>query len=176
MVCPDVAQVRFGRSVRVFEGVMQPTHVLTVLPSVPPALARLRELAFNLRWSWDNNTIDLFRRLERDLWETTGHNPVAMLGALPQTILDAAAADDSFLAHLDNLYEQFRDYMDRQGHYEVEGGLPDGFRVAYFSAEYGLTECLRIYSGGLGMLAGDILKSSSDLGLPLVGVGILYQA
>jgi starch phosphorylase len=154
---------------------MQPTHILTVLPSIPPALARLRELAFNLRWSWDNNTIDLFRRLERDLWETTGHNPVAMLGALPQSILDAAAADESFLAHLDHVYEQFRDYMDRQNHVEVEGGLPDGFCVAYFSAEYGLTECLRIYSGGLGMLAGDILKSSSDLGLPLVGVGILYQ-
>jgi starch phosphorylase len=154
---------------------MQPTHILTVLPSIPPALARLRELAYNLRWSWDNNTIDLFRRLERDLWETTGHNPVAMLGALPQTVLDAAAADDSFRAHLDNVYEQFRDYMDRQSPYQVEGGLPDGFRVAYFSAEYGLTECLRIYSGGLGMLAGDILKSSSDLGLPLVGVGILYQ-
>lgn len=154
---------------------MQPTHILTVLPSIPPALARLRELAFNLRWSWDNNTIDLFRRLEPDLWETVGHNPVAMLGALAQSVLDAAAADESFLAHLDHVYQQFRDYMDRQGHYEAEGGLPDGFCVAYFSAEYGLTECLRIYSGGLGMLAGDILKSSSDLGVPLVGMGILYQ-
>ncbi len=152
---------------------MQPTRVFAVVPSVPAELAPLTELAFNLRWSWDNSTIDLFRRLDSDLWEQTDHNPIAMLGQLSQEVLDAVASDESFLAHLDHVYRRHSKYMERN--HGSNGSSADGPCVAYFSAEFGLTDCLRIYAGGLGMLAGDILKSASDLGLGLVGMGILYQ-
>jgi starch phosphorylase len=152
---------------------MRPTRVFAIVPSVPPELAPLSELAFNLRWCWDNATIDLFRRLDSDLWEQTKHNPVAMLGRLSQEMLDAAATDESFLAHLDHVYRRHTKYMERGA--RSNGSGQNGLCVAYFSAEYGLTDCLRIYAGGLGMLAGDILKSASDLNAGLVGVGILYQ-
>jgi len=152
---------------------MRPSRVFVIIPSVPAELAPLRELAFNLRWCWDNATIDLFRRLDSDLWEQTKHNPVAMLGRLSQEVLDAAASDESFLAHLDHVYRRHREYMERN--HRSNGLDANGLCVAYFSAEYGLTDCLRIYAGGLGMLAGDILKSASDLNVGLVGVGMLYQ-
>lgn len=152
---------------------MQPSRVFVVVPAVPAKLASLTELAYNLRWCWDNATIDLFRRLDSDLWEQTKHNPVAMLGRLSQEVLDAAAGDESFLAHLEHVYRRHRRYMERSR--RSDGSGAGGLRIAYFSAEYGLTDCLRIYAGGLGMLAGDILKSASDLGLGLVGVGVLYQ-
>ena len=152
---------------------MRPSRVFVIVPSVPAELAPLKELAFNLRWCWDNATIDLFRRLDSDLWEQTKHNPVAMLGRLSQEVLDAAASDESFLAHLDHVYRRHCEYMERN---QRSNGLgANGLCVAYFSAEYGLTDCLRIYAGGLGMLAGDILKSASDLNVGLVGVGMLYQ-
>ena len=152
---------------------MRPTRVFAIVPSVPEKLRLLNELAFNLRWCWDNATIDLFRRLDSDLWEQTKHNPVAMLGRLSQEVLDAAANDESFLAHLEHVYGRHREYLERGP--RSNGTNTNGLCVAYFSAEYGLTDCLRIYAGGLGMLAGDILKSASDLGAGLVGVGILYQ-
>lgn len=152
---------------------MRPTRVFAIVPSVPAKLAPLSELALNLRWCWDNATIDLFRRLDSDLWEQTKHNPVAMLGRLSQEVLDAAASDDSFLAHLEHVYRRHREYMERGP--RTNGASTDGLCVGYFSAEYGLTDCLRVYAGGLGMLAGDILKSASDLGVGLVGVGILHQ-
>ena len=152
---------------------MRPTRVVVIVPSIPAELAPLRELAFNLRWCWDNATIDLFRRLDSDLWEQTKHNPVAMLGRLSQEVLDAAASDESFLAHLDHVYRRHQEYMERC--HRSNGANGNGLCVAYFSAEYGLTDCLRIYAGGLGMLAGDILKSASDLDVGMVGVGVLYQ-
>ena len=152
---------------------MRPTRVFAIVPSVPAKLAPLNELALNLRWCWDNATIDLFRRLDSDLWELTKHNPVAMLGRLSQEVLDAAASDDSFLSHLEHVYRRHREYMERGP--RTNGAGADGLCVGYFSAEYGLTDCLRVYAGGLGMLAGDILKSASDLGVGLVGVGILHQ-
>ena len=153
---------------------MRPSRVFVIVPSVPAKLDPLRELAFNLRWCWDNATIDLFRRLDSDLWELTKHNPVAMLGRLSQEVLDEAAGDESFLAHLDHVYRRHREYVERSR--RSNGSNGNGLCVAYFSAEFGLTDCLRIYAGGLGMLAGDILKSASDLSVGLVGVGILYQA
>jgi starch phosphorylase len=155
---------------------MKPTHTFTVIPKLPPSLERLRELAYNLCWSWDHDTLALFRRLDTDLWETSGHNPVRMLGAIDQRRLEDAASDDSFLAHLERVSSAFDDYMEakstwfRKTHGDVGKPL-----VAYFSAEFGITECLSIFAGGLGMLAGDHLKSASDLGVPLVGVGLLYQ-
>lgn len=153
-------------------------HTYTVVPSLPPRLAPLRELAYNLRWSWDHDTIRLFRALDDALWESSGHNPARMLGLVAQERLHAAADDAGFLAQLDGVYAAFRAYLEDGGWWGRTHGAElggDDFRIAYFSAEFGLTECLPIYSGGLGVLAGDHLKSASDLGLPLVGVGFLYQ-
>jgi starch phosphorylase len=155
---------------------MQPYVLLNVIPSLPPNLVRLAELAYNLRWAWNHDTIDLFRRLDRDLWETANHNPVLMLGTISQSCLQAAAEDDGFLAHFRRVCEQFDQYM-RNNHswYRQRCEELSSCRVAYFSPEFGLTDCIPIYSGGLGVLSGDHVKSSSDLGLNLVGVGLLYQ-
>ena len=120
--------------------------------------------------------IELFRRLDSDLWESTGHNPVRMLGIVDQAPFEAAATDDSFLAHLDRALGQLRGYVSSPSTwFQRTFGNARDLLVAYFSAEFGMTECLSIFAGGLGVLAGDHLKSASDLGLPLVGVGLLYQ-
>ncbi len=155
---------------------MRPVISFNVVPSLPEPLKRLRELAYNLRWAWNHDTIELFRRLDRELWESTNHNPVLMLGAIDQEVLQQAAQDDAFLAHLDRADRGLTAYL---------AGEPNWFRrnygksepplVVYFSAEFGVTESLSIFAGGLGVLAGDHLKSASDLGIPLVGVGLLYQ-
>ncbi len=155
----------------------RPIFTYTVAPSLPPELERLRELAYNLLWAWDHELIEVFRRLDRDLWEETHHNPVHMLGSIKQDRLEAAARDDAFLAQLDHVYEHYREYMDTHASWcrKTHGMSCDQPCVAYFSAEFGLTECVPNYSGGLGILSGDHLKSASDLGVPLVGVGLLYQ-
>ncbi|HEV3197671.1 MAG TPA: alpha-glucan family phosphorylase [Bryobacteraceae bacterium] len=155
---------------------MKPVHVFSVIPSLPAALEGLRRLAHNLRWAWDHGTIELFRRLDSDLWESTGHNPVLMLGLVDQAQLEAAARDESFLAQLDLTARDLDAYLAGESTwYRREHGHTDGLLVAYFSAEFGVTECLSVFAGGLGVLAGDHLKSASDLGVPLVGVGLLYQ-
>ena len=155
---------------------IRPITTVDVAPNLPPKLERLVELAYNLRWSWDHDTINLFRRLDRDLWEKTGRNPVWMLGTIPQEKLSEAAADEAFMAHLDRVCQDFDQYMTaRNTWFRKNYSDFDKPYVAYFSAEFGLTECLRNYSGGLGVLSGDHLKSASDLDIPLVGVGLLYQ-
>ncbi|HTT62459.1 MAG TPA: alpha-glucan family phosphorylase [Bryobacteraceae bacterium] len=155
---------------------MKPVRVFHVIPSLPEPLEPLRELAYNLRWAWDHDSIELFRRLDSDLWESTGHNPVQMLGSIDQMRLVAAAADDSFLAHLERVSGALLTRMEGQNTWFRRVHAPAGkLLVAYFSAEFGLTECLSIFAGGLGVLAGDHVKSASDLGVPLVGVGLLYQ-
>jgi glycogen phosphorylase len=155
---------------------MKPVHTFTVIPRLPSSLERLRELAYNLRWAWNHDTIELFRRLDGDLWETSGHNPVRMLGTINQLRLEEVAADDSFLAHFDRVMRDFDAYMEKKGSwFQKTHGKSEQPSIAYFSAEFGLTECLSIFAGGLGILAGDHLKSASDLGIPLVGVGLLYQ-
>ncbi|MHB0871045.1 MAG: alpha-glucan family phosphorylase [Chloroflexota bacterium] len=155
---------------------MRPIRTFTVIPSLPPRLERLRELAYNLRWSWDYETLELFRRLDLDVWEASGHNPVRMLGTLRQEALQSAANDDSFLSHLGRVVEQFDEYMNsRKTWFRRSFGRDVDLSVAYFSMEFGISESLPNYSGGLGVLAGDHLKSASDLGIPLVGVGLLYQ-
>jgi starch phosphorylase len=154
---------------------MKPIRTFTVHPSLPPRLLPLLEIAHNLRWSWDHGAVQLFVRLDRDLWEKCGHNPVVLLGTVDQAALDAAASDDSFLAHMSGVAERLKLYLSGEGNwYSRDHGKKD-LQVAYFSAEFGMTECLSIFAGGLGMLAGDHLKAASDLGLPLVGVGLLYQ-
>jgi starch phosphorylase len=155
---------------------MKPAHVFNVVPSLPAELEGLRTLAYNLRWSWDHNTIELFRRLDSELWETTGHNPIKLLGLVDQTKLEAAARDEAFLSHLHRTEIALGSYLTGEASwYRRTCGAAAGPRVAYFSAEFGITECLTIFAGGLGILAGDHLKAASDLGVPLVGVGLLYQ-
>jgi starch phosphorylase len=155
---------------------MKPVQTFTVVPNLPPALERLRDLAYNLRWSWNHEVIALFRRVDRDLWESTNHNPVAMLGLLDQERLDELAADAGFLADLEHAANDLDHYLgEEQTWFRTRDGFtPDG-PVAYFSAEFGVTECLAIFAGGLGVLAGDHLKSASDLNVPLVGIGLAYQ-
>ncbi len=155
---------------------MKPIATFKVRPYLPDALKPLLQIAYNLSWSWNHAAIDLFRRFDRDLWETAGHNPVKLLGNIEQSVLEAAARDDSLLAHLHGVSKGLDAYLSGQGFwYQREHAEDKDLLVAYFSLEFGITECLQIFAGGLGVLAGDHLKASSDLGLPLVGVGLLYQ-
>jgi len=155
---------------------MRPMFSINVVPSLPERLDPLSELAHNLWWTWNPEAIDLFRRLGQDAWEESGHNPVRMLGLVDQTALDSAANDDAFLAHLARVHDEFGRYMSAPTTwFHRNHGPPPDRHIAYFCFEYGLTECLAIYSGGMGVLAGDYLKSASDLGVPLVAVGLLYQ-
>ena len=156
---------------------MRPARTFRVTPCLPSALAPLRELAQDLHWCWDHDAINLFRRLDADLWESAGHNPVRLLGIVQQSRLDELEADPSFRAHLQRVVAAREAY-----HASTDGswfarthGVTSSPLVAYFSAEFGLTDCMSIFAGGLGLLAGDHLKSASDLGVPLVGVGLLYQ-
>ena len=156
---------------------VQPVARVNVAPKLPPQLGRLHELTYNLRWAWDHESIALFRRLDPDLWEETQHNPEWMLGRMSQERLNALVGDTSFMAHYARVCLSFDEYMRPEhtwfaGKY---GHLEHQPVIAYFSMEFGLTECLQNYSGGLGVLSGDHVKSASDLNIPLVGVGILYQ-
>ena len=140
-------------------------------PQIPEPLQPLKELAHNLWLSWNFEAVRLFMRLDYDLWMQSHQNPARLLGLIPQERYEELAKDDSYLAGLRNVYEKFVAYRDGETWYS--GGHKDV--VAYFSMEYGLDVSLPIYSGGLGVLSGDHMKSSSDLGLPLVGVGLLYR-
>jgi starch phosphorylase len=144
---------------------------LTVKPNIPERLHPLEEMAYNFWTSWNFEAIMLFMRLDYDLWLSSRQNPVRVLGSMPQERLEEIARDDSFLAAMDAVYFQFRKYLSGESWYKGERQNA----VAYFSMEYGLDVHLPVYSGGLGVLSGDHLKASSDLGLPLVGVGLLYR-
>ncbi len=148
-------------------------EAFTVIPALPAELEGLREMAYNLLWTWDDDLRGLFQRLDRRLWDDTYQNPVRMLGIIPQERLRERAADDSFMAYYARTYARYRDYLAERTWWDQRQA--DRPLIAYFSAEFGLAECLPIYSGGLGVLSGHHLKSASDLGVPLVGVGLLYQ-
>lgn len=157
-------------------GSMRPHHHFSVVPQLPASLERLRDLAWNLRFSWDPATCDLFRMLDPNLWEQCGQNPVLLLGRISQSRLEECAQDDAILANLQRVWSDFSKYLasDQTWYGKSQNGdAPHS--IAYFSAEFGLSHTLPLYSGGLGVLAGDHLKSASDLGLPLTGVGLLYQ-
>ena len=156
---------------------MKPLRQLTVVPTLPPNLEPLRELALNLWWTWDREALDLFRHLDAGLWEKTYHNPVAMLGQISQEQLDEASKNSMFLARFEVIQRKFKEYHQTSSWFETNynNDTLDTLKIAYFSMEYGLTECMPLYSGGLGVLAGDHLKSTSYLGLPFVAVGLLYQ-
>ncbi|MEO8797123.1 MAG: alpha-glucan family phosphorylase [Polyangiaceae bacterium] len=154
---------------------MPPTlRRFTVVPRLPTALERLRAIAQNLWWSWSPVARDLFNRIDSDVWEEVHGNPIELLSRVPQKRLDELATDDAFLSHLDQAHTTFSAYMSQKGWFNRRFPEAEGAKIAYFSMEYGLHESLPIYSGGLGVLAGDHLKTASDLGLPLVGVGLAY--
>ena len=154
---------------------MQPLKSFTIIPSLPEKLSPMREIAYNLWWAWDREAIDMFYRLDRNLWEETGHNPVKLLGQISQNRLNQRAEDDGYVAVVERVAKKLETYLKANTWYEKKYGDNKDIKIAYFSAEFGLTECLQNYSGGLGVLAGDHMKSASELGLPLVGVGLLYQ-
>lgn len=149
---------------------------IAVLPVLPDRIKRLRDLAMNLWWSWTPQAVALFSEVGEAAWEESGHNPIRMLSIIGQERLDRFASDKAFLKRFDEVMKAFDAYMNPSQTWFTKT-FPDltQERFAYFSAEFGLHECLPIYSGGLGILSGDHCKSASDLGIPLVGVGLLYN-
>jgi starch phosphorylase len=140
-----------------------------------PLVEKLRELARNLWWTWQPNMISLFRELDPLLWRKVDHNPVEFLKRLPAEQLERRAAEMALEARIDYAFRRLSEYLrDDDSWGAVRASILRARPVAYFSAEFGLHESLPIYSGGLGVLAGDHLKSASDLGIPLIGVGLLY--
>lgn len=156
---------------------VKPVATVNVVPKLPKALARLEELAYNMRFAWDHETIALFRRLDADIWEEVYHNPVKMLGMVSQNRLKEIQADPAFMANYERVLSDYDHYMKAENTWYGDnyGHLERDPIIAYFSMEFGITECFQNYSGGLGILSGDHLKSASDLNIPLIGVGLLYQ-
>ena len=158
---------------------MRSLQSFSVRPALPPELSALERLAMNLRWSWDEPTRDLFRWVDKDAWEAMSHDPVRLLGQIPRPRLDELAADPGFLRYLQETVDGLDRYLKAprwfQTRDETQQASPLRL-VAYFSPEFGISEALPQYSGGLGVLAGDHLKASSDLGVPLVGVGLFYRS
>ncbi|MBU0515809.1 MAG: alpha-glucan family phosphorylase [Proteobacteria bacterium] len=155
---------------------MKAIHQYHVVPRLPEALVRLKTLAYNFYFSWHPPVTRLFQRMNPQLWDECGRNPVLMLGRLSQERLEELAADSGFVSEVERLGAEIEAYVLKVNVTEHLGPLtPPGTQIAYFSAEFGLDECLPIYSGGLGILSGDHLKSASDLALPLCGVGLMYR-
>ena len=154
---------------------MKAIYIFNVLARLPERLKPLEKLANNLWFSWHHDIGNLFRRMDAELWESSKHNPVYMLGAVSQDRLGELAGDAGFLAQMDRLHRELERYVSVQPTPVPDAQKLDQFCVAYFSAEFGIAECLPIYSGGLGILAGDHLKSASDLNFPVVGVGLFYH-
>ncbi|GAA0921255.1 alpha-glucan family phosphorylase [Nonomuraea longicatena] len=152
---------------------MRAIRRFTVRTVLPPELSALDELVQNLRWSWHPQTTDLFAEVDPELWERVGHDPVALLGAVDPARLGELAADPGFRQRLADAAADLRAYMTAPRWYQ---GLPHAPRaIAYFSPEFGVAGALPQYSGGLGILAGDHLKTASDLGVPILGLGLLYR-
>ena len=149
---------------------------ITVNPQLPKKIERLSEIANNLWWSWNTEFLKLFKTIDIDLWEQCGKNPVKFLKLVDQEKLEKIAEDPEFLKEYNKNVENFEDYMDSKNTW-FRKNFPENKsnEIAYFSAEYGLDEILPIYSGGLGILSGDHLKSASDLGIPLIAIGLLYK-
>jgi starch phosphorylase len=146
----------------------------TVRTVLPESLGGLEELATNLRWSWHEPTMQLFASIAPAVWDETGRDPIALLGAVERSRLDELAADDDFVARTNGLLGELHTYLTEPRWYQ---SLPDApAAIAYFSPEFGIAAALPQYSGGLGILAGDHLKSASDLGVPIIAVGLFYRS
>lgn len=151
---------------------MKKIQLFNVAPAIPEPLRFLETLSRNLWWCWNADAIELFRRIHPQLWKETGSNPQDFLSRVPQKRFEVLASDEGFLSHEQEVQERF----DAEVIHKGSGHLPQPSAcIAYFSLEFGIHESVRLYSGGLGVLAGDHLKAASDLGLPLVGVGLLYR-
>ena len=153
---------------------MRALRRFTVRLALPQPLAPLAELVMNLRWSWHADSLELFRSVEPATWDAVNQDPVRLLGQVSPERLAELAADEEFLGRLSAAHDDLRDYLSRPHWYQSLEGAPQA--IAYFSPEFGITEVLPQYSGGLGILAGDHLKAASDLGVPIIGVGLLYRA
>ncbi len=164
---------------------MKALRRLTVRAAYPDELARLGDIVANLRWSWHTDSLDLFESVDPDLWNNCGHDPGRMLGEVSAERFAQLARDRKFLRRLEDIYEDLQDYLTQPRWYQKyqaaqagRAGRPGGGlfpeSIGYFSPEFGITEVLPQYSGGLGILAGDHLKAASDLGVPIIGVGLLY--
>jgi len=151
---------------------MMMTHIQTfqIYPKVPEQTRFVETLVRNMWWSWNLDTIELFRRIDPKLWNQAGRNPILFFSQIPQKQLESIAQDNSFLAHLDRVKSAFEKQVEKPPE-KAEDLNP----IAYFSMEYGIHESLPLFAGGLGMLAGDHLKAASDRGVPLIGVGLLYR-
>ena len=149
---------------------------ITVNPQLPKRIEKLSEISNNLWWSWNTEFLRLFKIIDRDLWEMSEKNPIKFLKLVSQDRLEQITQNAEFLKEYDRLSKQFEDYMNSKNTW-FSNKYPENKNdlIAYFSAEYGLDETIPIYSGGLGILSGDHLKSASDLGIPLVAVGLLYK-
>ena len=149
---------------------------ITVNPQLPKEISKLSEIANNLWWSWNTDYLKLLKQIDRDLWENVGKNPVKFLKLVSQERLEKASQNQEFLKQYNIVANNFESYMNSKNTW-FSKNYPknENDLIAYFSAEYGLDETIPIYSGGLGILSGDHLKSASDLGLPFVAVGMLYK-
>ena len=149
---------------------------ITVNPQLPKRIEKISEISNNLWWSWNTEFLRLFQEIDRDLWEQSTKNPVKFLKHVSQDRLEKAAKDLLFLRDYDKVVDNYEAYMSSKNTW-FANRYPENKNdlIAYFSAEYGLDQTIPIYSGGLGILSGDHLKSASDLGIPLVAVGLLYK-
>ena len=154
---------------------MRAIRRFTVRTVLPQPLAALATVANNLRWSWHPETQDLFERIDPVLWREVEHDPVRMLGGVPSARWDELAVDKDFTDHLRWIADGLDDYLTGDRWFQTLG-VDAPQCIAYFSPEFGITEVLPQYSGGLGILAGDHLKAASDLGAPIIGVGLFYGA
>jgi len=153
-----------------------PVRLFTVVPNLPARLSALGKLAYNLWYCWNPQAGELFRRINPELYETLDHSPVRLLNSLSQKEAEALVGDEGFLSHMDRVEQDFNQYMNSLTWFQENCGKASGeCRIAYFSAEFGIHESIPVYSGGLGVLAGDHLKAASDLGLPLHGIGLMYR-
>src|SRR4051812_30633313 len=153
----------------------RPIRAYTVLPCLPERLQPLHKLAYNLWWCWNADAVALFRRINPDLFEALDHSPIRLLGATDQSRYEQLEQDDGFLAHMDRVAAALDHYLKAPTWFQERHPDQAETRIAYFSAEFGIHESVPVYSGGLGVLAGDHLKSASDLGLPLTGVSLMYR-
>ena len=159
---------------------MQPIHCYNIVPKLPEQLEPLREMVFNLWWTWQPDARKLFRHLDPVLWDRTNHNPLRMLQLCRQARLEEVAQDDDFLREMRAVYAKFGAYLKRKDTYgklhEKElSPISQKSPIAYFSAEFGFHESIPNYSGGLGILSGDHCKSASDLDLPFIAFTLLYR-
>lgn len=155
---------------------MKAYDTLTVAPVLPEPLLPLRDLAANLRWSWRQEAEQLFASMDPELWRASRRNPIVLLNSLPASRVEELAGDEEFLHRLQQEIEDLDSYMSQELWFakRTREGDDAEVSIAYFSMEFGITQSLPVYSGGLGVLAGDHMKSASDLGVPITGVGLLY--